>query len=140
MKIQILQHMESFVSGYLPILIDNEDFEIDKPNNSITSILIIDDLEYISYDKLHNFLIKLRTILRLNGTITVRGIDLMCLSKELICNNFDIENYNNIVFRDGKKAIYSSHVIAELIKTLGLQINYLKLKGITYELQASRSN
>lgn len=140
MKIQILQHMESLVSGYLPILIDNEDFEIDQPNNSISSILIIDDLEYISYDKLHNFLIKLRTILRLNGTITVRGIDLMCLSKELICNNFDIENYNNIVFRDGKKAIYSSHVIAELIKTLGLQINYLKLKGITYELQASRSN
>lgn len=138
MKIQILKDIKDSIDGFNPILLTDEDIQIDEPSNSITNILMIDTLEQISYENIDSFLIKMINLLRLNGEIVLGGVDVECINKDLLSGKIDIETYNKIIF--SKRGIYSSHRLIEKLNALNLKINKITVKGSVYEIQASRSN
>ncbi len=138
MKIQILQKIEDSIDGFTPILIDDGNFEIDVPKNSIESILMIDSLEKIKYENLYDTLLKITNLLRLNGELILGGVDIECLSRDLLAGKLSVDEYNQIVF--SKNNLCSSYELTEKLKKLGLKINKVTVKGAVYEIQASRSN
>lgn len=141
MKIQILNNEnEIAIGGYTPVFLKSGTFDYKAPENSITSILLIDVLEYIPHEKLNDFFVKIRQLLRLNGTITIRSIEPAHISREFINKNLTIDEYNSILFDNPKSGLYTSEHISKLLNKLNIQIQSIAIKGITYEIHGSRSN
>lgn len=138
MKIQILNNIADCIDGYNPVFIENNTIDIDTPDNSISSILMTNSIEQISYDYINQFLSKMRQLLRINGKLVITGVDINCLSRDLINKTINVSTYNEIVYN--RKGIYDSSELATKLLSLGLQIDKILLKGSTYELHAVRNN
>ena len=138
MKIQILNNITDCIDGYNPIFIEDNTINLDVPDNSISSILMTNSIEQISYDHINQFLSKLRQLLRKNGKIVLTGVDVNCLSRDLINKVINVSVFNEIVYN--RKGIYDSSELASKLLSLGLEIEKILLKGSTYELHAVRNN
>ncbi len=136
MKIQILKNIEDCVDGYNPIILDDTDLNIDAPDNSISEILIINSIEHLSYHNLDKLLMTIRKLLRLKGTLSINGVDINCISRDLINRSIDVKTYNEIVF--SKAGIYDSKELCEKLIGLGLTIDKVYLRGSIYEIKAIR--
>lgn len=136
MKIQILKNIEDCVDGYNPIILDDTDLNIDAPENSISEILMINAIENISFNNLDKTLMTIRKLLRLKGTLSINGIDINCISRDLINRSIDVKTYNEVIF--SKSAIYDSKELCEKLMGLGLSIDKVSLRGSTYEIKAIR--
>lgn len=136
MKIQILKNIEDCVDGYNPIILDDIDLNIDAPENSISEILIINAIENISYNNLDKILMTIRKLLRLKGTLSINGIDVNCISRDLINRSIDAKTYNEVIF--SKSAVYDSKELCEKITSLGLSIVKVSLRGSIYDIKAIR--
>jgi len=137
MKIQIITDIKECIDGYNPILLEEGTFTIDAPENSISSILMLQSIENIPYNMLDNTLRTLRRYLRINGKLVIGGIDINCISRDLINKVIDVKTYNDVIF--SKRAIYDSKELFDKISELGLTIDKMTLKGSIYEIHASRS-
>jgi cyclopropane fatty-acyl-phospholipid synthase-like methyltransferase len=138
MKLQILTDIKDCIDGYNPAFLDNEVLNVDVPDNSVSSILMIGSIESVSYKSLDNLLNSVRRILRRNGKVVISGIDVNCISRDLINRVIDAKTYNEVVF--SKNGIYDSKELCNKLSSLGLTIEKVTLKGSVYELHASRSN
>jgi cyclopropane fatty-acyl-phospholipid synthase-like methyltransferase len=138
MKLQILTDIKDCIDGYNPVFLDNETLNVDVPDNSVSSILMIGSIESVSYKSLDNLLNTIRRLLRINGKVIINGIDVNCISRDLINRIIDTKTYNEVVF--SKNAIYDSKELCNKLSSLGLTIEKITLKGSIYELHASRSN
>jgi hypothetical protein len=136
MKIQILNNIEDCIDGYNPVILDDTSLNIDAPENSISEILMINAIENISYNNLDNILITIRKLLRLKGTLSINGVDVNCISRDLINRSIDAKTYNEVIF--SKSAIYDSKELCDKLIGLGLSIAKVSLKGSTYEIKAIR--
>lgn len=136
MKIQILKNIEDCVDGYNPIILDDTDLNIDAPDNSISEILIINSIEHLSYHNLDKLLMTIRKLLRLKGRLSINGVDINCISRDLINRSIDVKTYNEIVF--SKAGIYDSKELCEKLIGLGLTIDKVYLRGSIYEIKAIR--
>lgn len=138
MKVQVLKDISECIDGYNPVFIEDNTINIDCPNNSINEILMINTIEEISCQYVEDFLKKLRTLLRVGGKIVITGIDINCLSRDLINKIIDSDVYNQIIYN--RRGIYSCKELAEKLNSLGIQIDKMTFKGSTYELHAIRNN
>lgn len=138
MKLQILTNINDCVDGYTPVLLENGTFNIDVPYNSVESILMIGSLESVPYNLLDTVLQKLKSLLRINGNVVINGVDVNCISRDLINKIIDSKTYNEVVF--SKKALYDSKELSLKLTSLGLVIDKVTLRGSIYELHASRPN
>ena len=138
MKIHILTDVKDCIDGYNPVFLDNGILNLDVPENSVSSILMIGSLESVPYDKLDNLLIAIRKLLRINGKVVFNGIDVNCISRDMINRIIDTKVYNQVVF--SKNALYDSEELSNKLLSLGLTVDKLTLKGSVYELHASRRN
>lgn len=136
MKIQILKNIEDCVDGYNPIILDDTDLNIDAPDNSISEILIMNSIEHLSYHNLDKLLMTIRKLLRLKGTLSINGVDINCISRDLINRSIDVKTYNEIIF--SKAGIYDSKELCEKLIGLGLTIDKVYLRGSIYEIKAIR--
>ena len=136
MKIQILKNIEDCVDGYNPIILDDTDLNIDAPDNSISEILIMNSIEHLSYHNLDKLLMTIRKLLRLKGTLSINGVDINCISRDLINRSIDVKTYNEIVF--SKAGIYDSKELCDKLIGLGLTIDKVYLRGSIYEIKAIR--
>jgi hypothetical protein len=138
MKIQVLTDIKDCIDGYNPIILENGEFNINAPENSISSILMLQSMEQIPYEMLDKTLSMIRRSLRMNGKLVIGGIDINCISRDLINKVIDSKTYNSIIF--SKKGIYDSKELSDKIIELGLTIDKITLKGSVYEIHASRSS
>lgn len=138
MKIQILNNVTDCVDGYTPVFIKDNNIDINVPQNSITSIIMTDTIEQISYDHIDNFIGKIRELLRINGEITITGIEVNCICRDLINKAIDCQTYNAII--KNKQSIYECSELINKLKLVGIQTEKVSLKGSIYELHAIRRN
>lgn len=138
MKLQILTDIKDCIDGYNPVFLDEGTFSVDYPDNSISSIMVIGALENVPYMMLEDFLVKIRKLLRANGNVVINGVDINCISRDLLNRLINTKTYNDVVF--SKKALYDSKELCDKLSSLGLNIDKVTLKGSIYELHASRSN
>lgn len=138
MKIQILKNISDCIDGYNPVFIDNGDINIDVPDNSVSSILVLNSIEEIPFNLISNFLEKIKRLLRINGKIVITGVDINCLCRDLLNRTLNTKIYNEIVFN--RKGIYDSKELTDALSAMGLTIEKVLLKGSTYELHAVRGS
>jgi hypothetical protein len=138
MKIQILTDINDCIDGYNPVFLENGNFNIDVPDNSVLSILMIGSIESVPYQLSDKLFGSIRKLLRINGKLTITGLDAYCVSRDLINNVIDSRVYNEIIF--SRKALYDSKELCDRLSSLGLTVEKIILKGSTYELHATRSN
>jgi len=138
MKIHILKEISDCIDGYNPIFVENNTVNLDVPNNSINSIIMVNTIEEISHRYIDDFIHKIRQLLRINGTLLITGIDVNCLSRDLINGVIDCTVYNEIVYQ--RKAVYDCKELSEKLNELGIKVDKILLKGSSYELHAVRSN
>jgi len=139
MKIQILKttNISDCIDGYSPVFVENGQISIDAPSNSISSILAGNSIEEIPYQMLDSFLRQLFQLLRLGGELTISGVDVNCLCRDMINGSIDCRTYNTIVY--SRKSVYDSTELANKISSAGLLVNKIALKGSVYEIHATRS-
>lgn len=138
MKVQILNNISECIDGYNPILIDNNDIDLDVPDHSISDVLLINTIESVSYSQIDAFLDKMARLLRINGTIKITGLDINCLLIDYINQKIDCAVMNEILY--SRKAIYDCKLLSEQLTARGMKIDKLSFKGSTYELHATRHN
>lgn len=138
MKIQILENIKDSIDGFNPFLLQDGNINIDIPDNSATMVLLTNTIESIEYSHLDGMLGLLKKITRKGGNVIIGGIDVNCLSRDLINGFIDVETYNKLVF--SKKSLYDSKGLANRLSEIGFTIDKILLRGSVYELHASRSN
>jgi hypothetical protein len=138
MKIQILNDISDCIDGYNPVFLNDGDLNIDAPNNSISNILMIDVIEQIPYENIDKIIKKIRTLLRINGSVTITGIEVNCMCRDLINKNINCATFNGILHN--RKSIYDCSELADKLNDVGIQVERVTLKGSTYELHAIRQN
>jgi hypothetical protein len=138
MKIQIIKDIIDCVDGYNPIFVEEDTINLDVPDNSISSILMINTIELISYKSIDPFLSKIRQLLRLNGNIVITGVDINCLSVDCVNRAIDCAVMNEVIYN--RKAIYDCKELSDKLSSLGIKTDKLLFKGATYELHATRKN
>lgn len=138
MKIQVLTDINDCIDGYNPVFLENGTLSVDVPDNSISSILMIGSIESVPYHLSDQLFGTIRKLLRMHGKLTITGLDVHCMSRDLINKIIDCKIYNEIIFN--RTALYDSKELCDRLSSLGLTIEKIILKGSTYELHATRSN
>jgi hypothetical protein len=137
MKLFISENIDKGLQGYITIPIINGEVDLAKiPNNSATSIIAIDAIDSISYDKIFEFLNLLITKMRLNCNLYLGGVDIYAISRELISGSKTIEDYNKEVCNKG--GVYSSKLILNILEANNIKVNSVVYKGNKYEISATR--
>jgi len=83
MKIHILKEISDCIDGYNPIFVENNTVNLDVPNNSINSIIMVNTIEEISHRYIDDFIHKIRQLLRINGTLLITGIDVQRIIRKI---------------------------------------------------------
>lgn len=139
MKVFISENIDRGLQGYTTIPIVYGEVDLTNiPDNSLTSIIAIDALDSIKYDKIIEFLRLLISKMRLSCTVYLGGVDVYAASRELISGSINIEKYNKEVL--GKNGVYSSKFILDILQDNNITINSVVYKGNKYEISATRSN
>lgn len=138
MKIQIIKDISDCIDGYNPVFIEDNTISLDVPDNSITSILMINTIESIDYKNIDLFLNKIRQLLRIGGQLTITGVDINCLAVDCINKIIDSAVMNEVIYN--RKGIYDSRELSNKLASLGITVEKLFFKGSTYELHAVRNS
>lgn len=137
MKLQILTNDQEQIYGYKAYPI-NQIGSINEEvvNNECDSILATNTLNYFTESELSGFLGLLVGKLRLNGEITVSGIDQRLFCKGVISNSIEPSEANKVVAMS--KSLVGWQPVANLLRSAGLEIEHTRISGITYEIKARR--
>lgn len=137
MKLFISENIDKSLQGYTIIPIIYGEIDISNvPNNSATSIIAIDALDSIKYDKIVEFLRSVISKMRIGCILHLGGIDIYALSRELLNGSKDIEECNKELYSNS--GIYSSKFISDILYENKLKIKSIVYKGNRYEISATR--
>lgn len=137
MKIQISENIDKTIEGYIitPIVYGVADLTR-FPQNCASSIIAIDAVDSIKYDGIEKFIQDVALKMRLNGTLSIGGLDAYALSRDLLGGKINTVQYNQLI--SNKRSIYSSKDIVQLLSSNKLRIQSVVYKGYFYEISAIR--
>jgi hypothetical protein len=137
MKAIITNNVSESISGYelIPVLYGKINLD-NIPDNSLEEIIAIDFLDHIHANEVDENLIKICNKMRINGIITVRGHELGILSRAVVNNAITSSEYNELIKKT--ESIHKVSDIVNLIKSKNLSIDTVTIKGMQYEISASR--
>jgi hypothetical protein len=139
MKIHITENVNSAIEGFslIPIVYGRLDLG-GVTDNSATQIVAIDAIDSVPAPMLTKFLQDVVSKMRMGCTAIFGGVELDILSRGIIANDINTESFNKLIF--SKKAIYKNSDITRILTALGLSIDSVSIKGINYEITATRQN
>ena len=138
MKIQIVKPGEQEISGYLPLTLDKKDIT-NVINNSCTEILVLNSLNYLSFDDAIGFFQALLKKIRLNGKITITGVHLMALAQNVANEIIDSKICSDIIAN--VKCIIDTRIIVQILESNNCTLDYLVItEGNFFELKATRTS
>lgn len=139
MKIQVIHGNDEAIEGFTVIDIQRGIFQLSEIiNNSCTEIMLINCLDLVDGETASNILYTACQKIRLGGKITITGIDI-----KVICRNVLNNQINNDVLNNTLANIKSFRSVADIesvLKNYNLTIDTIALKGHIYEIKASRPN
>ena len=111
--------------------------DIDKyPDNSVTEIIAIDAIGSIPVELLSNFLDQVVKKMRMGCTMTIGGIELGLLARNVVNGKVNSETFNGLVFKN--RSIFSSVDIVNMLTQRNLVIDNVNIIGNNYEIKTSR--
>jgi hypothetical protein len=138
MKIDIVGKPEEAISGYKPVVI-NEDGFVDLFGVSDSECLEIRAngvVDKFKASQLENNLVALLKKVRLGGKLVLSGLDCNILSRQVISGQLDEKSFGVIV--ENSNSISSLKTVAKIVQSQGLKIQSQKLSGYTYQIVATR--
>lgn len=137
MKAIITNDVNRAISGYETIPVLYGKLNLDNiPDNALEEIIAIDFLDHISSSDADQYLADICKKMRMNSTIVLRGHELSILCKHVISNNISSLDYNTITSQT--KSLHKVADIINLLKSKNLTIKTTVIKGLQYEISASR--
>ena len=137
MKIHITENIENIIEGYMMAPIIYGKVDIDKyPDNSVTEIIAIDAIGSIPAELLSNFLDQVVNKMRMGCTMTIGGVELGLLARNIVNGKINSEAFNGLVFKN--KSIFSSVDIVNMLTRRNLVIDNVNIIGNNYEIKTSR--
>ena len=109
---------------------------VNVESNICTEIELANTLDY-SVNRLE----LLKTVvqkLRLNGVLSLSGIDIVLLSQNAITGQITIDEINNILY-NGKQSIDNLQRLLMFVQNLGLEVLDKRISGITYFIKVKRN-
>lgn len=139
MKIYISEKIDKAIEGFrlIPVVYGEIDLS-SVPDNAASTVVAIDAIDSISYNKLEEFIAKVCSKLRLNGTVYLGGLDAYATSRNLLSGAISIQDFNDQIAQKG--GIYSSKHLLDLLQKHQLFINSVIYKGNYYEITAQRKH
>lgn len=137
MKIHITENIENIIEGYKMAPIIYGKIDIDKySDNSVTEIIAIDAIGSIPTELLSNFLDQVVKKMRMGCTMTIGGIELGLLARNVVNGKINSEVFNGLVFKN--RSIFSSVDIVNMLIQRNLVIDNVNIIGNNYEIKTSR--
>ena len=138
MKLNITTTPNSSINGYKNYFLYNNDAGLDLsdiPYNSCTEILFT-SIDYVQQSILDNILNQILSKLRINGRLTIIGINLDIICRAGISGELAENEISDII--ENIKSVRSRSSIIRQLKEKRLTIDYSFTKGHIYEISAIR--
>lgn len=102
--------------------------------------LLLDNLiDYIPSKDLPAFIVESVKVLKKGGKLIVTGTDALEVAKALYSRNIDVNEFNNIMYGDNKKACLSVYLVSKFLKEhCGTNVIKKRLNGFEYAVEAER--
>jgi len=138
MKLQIVNSDDQSIEGFISLKV-GEDFKTTLSqivDNSCTEVLLLDILDTIEYEKSFEFLKIVLQKIRLNGSITLRGVSSLAFAHSLLNGPIDSKQASGII--SNIDSIHDQRDVINLLESKNFTIDTVRLNGISYELKATR--
>jgi hypothetical protein len=138
MKIDIVGKPEEAISGYKPVVINEDGFVdlFDVSDSECLEIRANGVVDKFKASQLENNLVALLKKVRLGGKLVLSGLDCNILSRQVISGQLDEKSFGVIV--ENSNSISSLKTVAKIVQSQGLKIQSQKLSGYTYQIVATR--
>jgi hypothetical protein len=138
MKIDIVGKPEEAISGYKPVVINEDGFVdlFDVSDSECLEIRANGVVDKFKASQLENNLVALLKKVRLGGKLVLSGLDCNILSRQVISGQLDEKSFAVIV--ENSNSISSLKTVAKIVQSQGLKIQSQKLSGYTYQIVATR--
>jgi len=138
MKIDIVGKPEEAISGYKPVVINEDGFVdlFDVTDSECLEIRANGVVDKFKASQLENNLVALLKKVRLGGKLVLSGLDCNILSRQVISGQLDEKSFGVIV--ENSNSISSLKTVAKIVQSQGLKIQSQKLSGYTYQIVATR--
>jgi len=138
MKIDIVGKPEEAISGYKPVVINEDGFVdlFDVSDSECLEIRANGVVDKFKASQLESNLVALLKKVRLGGKLVLSGLDCNILSRQVISGQLDEKSLGVIV--ENINSISSLKTVSKILQSQGLQIQTQKLSGYTYQIVATR--
>ena len=136
MKIYITKD-DSKIENFTNIKLQNIAQDLpDIVDNSCEDIVLNDVIDFVSYGDIGNFLKLVMSKLRINGRLIITGTELGIISRNVVNGDITPEEYSSHM--SGRLSTNFAYVITNALSKLGSTVQLSTLKGMTYEIIATR--
>lgn len=139
MKIHISEQLDKTIQGFsmIPIIYGEVDLS-NIPNNAASTIVAIDAVDSINAENISTFIQSVVQKMRLNCELYIGGTDAYAISRGLVSGSLNLLEYNSLI--SGKRGIYSSKYILDLLQSMNIRIQSVVFKEYNYEISAVRQH
>ena len=125
------------IENFQTVKIQNFQEEMSRVvTNSCENIVADEIVDFLSSNSLSNFIQALSSKLRLNGKLFITGIEIGVLCRHTISE--DISSNDFSAATAPRASLSSVNDIVKLLKENGLDIESSTIKGLKYEISATR--
>jgi len=138
MKLQIVRNDNDSIEGFVSLKV-GEDFKTTLSqlvDHSCKEVLLLDILDTMEYDQSFEFLANVLQKIRLNGSITLRGISSLAFAHSLLNGPIDSKQASGII--SNIHSIHDQRDVINVLESNNFTIDTVRLNGIAYELKATR--
>tara|TARA_X000001382_G_C3039940_1_gene137501 strand:+ start:62 stop:478 length:417 start_codon:yes stop_codon:yes gene_type:complete len=137
MKLQIVTDDRTAIKGYETFLLSDLNILSEEvTDNQCEEILASDTISLFSQENVFDFLGLLINKLRLNGTLTVSGIDPRLFCKGVLNGLIPQPTMNTLILQS--KCMLDVDLVKQFFQKNGLQIERSTMSGLNYEITARR--
>jgi hypothetical protein len=137
MKLQIVTDENTAIKGYETFLLSDLNILSEEVNNNqCEEILAPDTVNLFSQENVFDFLGLLISKLRLNGTLTVSGVDPRLFCKGVLNGLLPQPVMNTLILQS--KCMLDVDLVKQFFQKNGLQIERSTMSGLNYEITARR--
>jgi len=136
MKLQIIANESQKIDGFETVW-SRKDTELsldDISDNSCELILAKNTLDE-NLDRL-KCLKSIVSKVRMNGTVSISGTDVLCLCKATVCSTINTETCSSIM--SSLNSIGTVSDVKAALKSMGLTVVSSSIHGVNYEITARR--
>lgn len=137
MKIHIGKKDTQFIAGYVPIIVEDQEFDLSAiSDNECTEILANEILDEFDLGRLNDLVQTLISKLRMGGKLVIGGTDILLFCKGVLDGSLTEVEWGNMITL--KRSMTKTSVVLNGIRSMGLNVEIYDVNGVHYEITVRR--